>query len=178
MRNMLEAYPKGLVACASDSFDIYNACSNIWGGELTAMIEKREGRLIVRPDSGELPKIVLDVLDRLGEKFGTEKTSTGHKKLPNYIRMIQGDGIDKNSLKMILTAMKDAGWAAENSAFGSGGALLQKLNRDTNKFAFKCSYAVIDGKGTNVFKDPITDKGKKSKAGMLTLESLQNEFIT
>merc|ERR1719269_129724 len=52
MRNMLEAYPKGLVACVSDSFDIYNACSNIWGGELKSMIEKREGRLIVRPDSG------------------------------------------------------------------------------------------------------------------------------
>jgi nicotinamide phosphoribosyltransferase len=179
MRNMLEAYPKGLVACVSDSFDIYNACSNIWGGELKSMIEKREGRLIVRPDSGELPKIVLDVLDRLGEKFGTEKTSTGHKKLPDYIRMIQGDGIDKNSLKMILTAMKDAGWAAENSAFGSGGALLQKLNRDTNKFAFKCSYAKIKGQSVDVLKDPITDPGKKSKPGLLTLEKdADGKFMT
>merc|ERR1719238_2381225 len=92
--------------------------------------------------------------------------------------MIQGDGVDRHTLKSTLEAMKKAGWAADNTAFGSGGALLQKLNRDTNKFAFKCSYAKIDGKGTNVFKDPITDKGKKSKAGMLTLEKSGDKFIT
>jgi len=74
---------------------------------------------------------------------------------------------------------KDAGWSADNTAFGSGGALLQKLNRDTNKFAFKCSYAKINGMGVNVFKDPITDKGKKSKSGLLTLEkTAQGKFVT
>merc|ERR1719487_127336 len=179
MKNMLEKYPKGLVACVSDSFDIYNACSNIWGGELKDMIEKRNGVLVVRPDSGELPKIVIDVLEKLGEKFGTTQTSTGHKLLPTYIRMIQGDGVDRHTLKTCLQAMKDAGWAADNTAFGSGGALLQKLNRDTMKFAFKCSWAKINGKGVNVFKDPITDKGKKSKAGLLTLEKdAGGKFVT
>jgi len=170
MRNMLQKYPKGLVACVSDSYDIFKACSQYWGTDLRAMIEQRDGCLVVRPDSGELPKIVLDVLDKLAEKFGTSKTSTGHKLLPPCIRVIQGDGIDIKSLEMILNAMKAAGWAADNLAFGSGGALLQKLHRDTQKCAFKCSYAVVNGQGVDVVKDPITDPGKKSKKGRLTLE--------
>merc|ERR1712045_9245 len=99
MRNMLQQYPKGLVACVSDSFDIFRACEEYWGTELKAEIEKRDGVLVVRPDSGELPKIVLDVLTKLEGKFGSEKTSTGHKLLPKYIRVIQGDGIDIGSLQ-------------------------------------------------------------------------------
>jgi nicotinamide phosphoribosyltransferase len=70
----------------------------------------------------------------------------------------------------ILEAMTEAGWATENMAFGSGGALLQKLNRDTQKCAFKCSEVQVNGKVRDVFKDPVTDPGKKSKKGRLTLE--------
>merc|ERR1719199_139705 len=88
---------------------------------------------------------------------------------PN-VRVIQGDGIDINSLEMILASMAAEGWAADNLAFGSGGALLQKLHRDTQKFAFKCSYALVDGVPRDVIKDPITDPGKRSKMGRLTLE--------
>lgn len=58
------------------------------------------------------------------------------------------------------------------------GALLQKLHRDTQKCAYKCSYAVIDGKGVNVFKTPITDSGKKSKKGLMTLEFEEGHFVT
>merc|ERR1711912_127968 len=75
---------------------------------------------------------------------------------------------------MILEAMKKGGWAADNLAFGSGGALLQKLHRDTSKCAFKCSNAVIAGVAVDVVKDPITDPGKKSKKGQLSLQRLQN----
>merc|ERR1711881_517276 len=103
--------------------------------------------------------------------MGTKETSTGHKLLPDQVRVIQGDGIDIGSLEMILQAMKDAGWAADNLAFGSGGALLQKLHRDTQKCAFKCSYAKVKGENVDVFKDPVTDKGKISKKGRLTLEN-------
>jgi len=182
MRNMLIQYPKGIVACVSDSYDIFQACEKYWGTELKDMIMARDGVLscrvqpdptpvlVVRPDSGELPKIVLDVLESLAGKFGTSQTPTGHKLLPPKIRVIQGDGIDINSLEMILQTMTDAGWAADNLAFGSGGALLQKLHRDTQKCAFKCSYAVVKGEGVDVVKDPITDPGKKSKKGRLSLE--------
>ena len=73
----------------------------------------------------------------------------------------------------------DANWAAENLAFGSGGALLQKLNRDTQKCAFKCSEITLkDGSTTMVYKDPITDKGKQSKKGKLTLEMVKGTLKT
>ena len=75
-RNMLTKYDSGLVAIVSDSYNIFNACENLFGGELKAMIEKRNGRLVVRPDSGELPKIVLDVLDKLASKFTCTTTAT------------------------------------------------------------------------------------------------------
>jgi nicotinamide phosphoribosyltransferase len=178
-RNMLTKYPTGVVSIVSDSYDVFNACENLFGGELREMIEMRGGRLVVRPDSGELPTIILDVLDKLASKFPCTTTSTGHKLLPDYIRVLQGDGINIDSLAMIIAAMKDAGWAADNLAFGSGGALLQKLHRDTQKFAFKCSYALVGGVGRDVVKDPITDPGKKSKMGRLTLERAEDgEFIT
>jgi len=178
MKNMLTQYPKGLVACVSDSYDIYQACEKYWGGALKDMILQRDGVLVVRPDSGELPQIVLDVLEKLAGQFGTTETSTKHKLLPPQIRVIQGDGIDINSLAMILEAMSKAGWAADNLAFGSGGALLQKLHRDTLKCAFKCSNAVVNGASVDVVKDPVTDPGKKSKKGRLTLEKQGDNYIT
>merc|ERR1719356_1478261 len=178
MRNMLTQYPKGLVACVSDSYDIFRACTDYWGTELKATIEKRDGVLVVRPDSGELPGIVLQVLEKLESKFGSTPTETGHKLLPPCIRVIQGDGVDIKSLEMVLEAMHKDKWAADNLAFGSGGALLQKMHRDTQKCAFKCSYALIKGKDVDVVKDPITDPGKKSKKGKLTLELKDGQWTT
>ncbi|CAK0862400.1 unnamed protein product [Prorocentrum cordatum] len=119
---------------------------------------------------GELPGTVLQVLEKLEARFGSTKTDTGHRLLPDCVRVIQGDGVDIKSLEMILQAMADHGWAADNLAFGSGGALLQKLHRDTQKCAFKCSHAIISGQDVDVLKDPITDPGKRSKKGRLTLE--------
>jgi len=168
-KNMLTQYPKGLVAVVSDSYDIYNACKNLWGTELIELIKGREGRLVVRPDSGDPPVIVCEVLEILMEKFGCTTTSTGHKLLPPQIRVIQGDGVSYETLSTILAAMEVKGYAAGNVAFGSGGALLQKLNRDTQKCAFKCCEAIVNGEARNVFKDPITDKGKQSKKGQLKL---------
>merc|ERR1712196_508820 len=116
---------------------------------------------------GDPPVIVCEVLEILAEKFGFTETETGHKLLPPFIRVIQGDGVSYDSLGGILQALMDKGWAAGNVAFGSGGALLQKLNRDTQKCAFKCCEATVNGEKRNVFKDPITDKGKSSKKGQL-----------
>ena len=69
----------------------------------------------------------------------------------------------------ILKHINSHGWSTDNIAFGSGGGLLQKLNRDTQKCAFKCSLAIIDGKEVPVYKDPATDPGKKSKKGYLSV---------
>jgi len=168
-KNMLTQYPKGLVAVVSDSYDVYKACSDLWGKELKDMITSREGRLVVRPDSGDPPKIVVECLDILGKAFGTTTNAKGFKVLPPTIRVIQGDGVSYESLGAILENMAKNKWAAENVAFGSGGALLQKVNRDTQKCAFKCCEVTVNGAPVLVYKDPITDKGKQSKKGRLRL---------
>ena len=167
MRNMLEAYPEGLVACVSDSFDIWRACKDYWGDKLKHLIKGRItdtkfGRLIVRPETcTAILKILLEQF-----KEDVTLTPTGHKLLAAYIRVIQGDGVDWRSISEILEKLKQEGIAADNIGFGSGGALLQKLNRDT----FKCAEITINGESRDVFKDPITDKGKASKKGRLTLQ--------
>lgn len=131
------------------------------------------GRLVVRPDSGDPKTIDLQVLEALGECFAVTENAKGYKELDTHIRIIQGDGITYKSLKEILEYLKQHKWSAENIAFGSGGGLLQKMDRDTQKCAFKCSHVTFkDGSTRDVFKNPITDPGKKSKKGRLTLHRL------
>merc|ERR1719359_2817644 len=91
--------------------------------------------------------------------------------------MIQGDGVNYESIKEILETLHRQKLAAENLVFGSGGALLQRLDRDTFKCAFKCSEIIVNGKPSPVFKDPITDKGKASKKGRLTLQRVSETNI-
>lgn len=177
--NMLNQYsPDGLIACVSDSYDIFNACKNLWGGALREKILNRNGTLVVRPDSGYPPEIVVKVLNVLGEAFGFTVNSKGYKVLPPQIRVIQGDGVDYDMAEDVLFDVKTAGWSTDNLAFGMGGALLQKLNRDTQKFAFKCSSVTVDGVEKDVYKDPITDKGKQSKRGKLSLIKNGDCYIT
>jgi len=171
MKNMLKQYPTGMVACVSDSFDIYNACENIWGDKLRMEITKREGTLVIRPDSGD-PLIVLPrIMNILADKFGTTTNDKGYRVLNPKVRVIQGDGIDFDTMPDILSILRQSGFSADNIAFGSGGGLLQKLNRDTMKFAFKCSSIVVEGEERDVYKQPITDAVKVSKKGRLKLVS-------
>lgn len=169
MRNMLKAYPTGLVACVSDSYNIWRACSEYWGNQLRMDVLSRDGTLVVRPDSGDPASVDVRCLSLLGEAFGFTTNEKGYKVLHPKVRLIQGDGVSIDSIGEILDAMVFDGWAAENIAFGSGGALLQKLDRDTQKFAFKCSAIRINGDWQDVYKSPITDPGKNSKRGRLRL---------
>eukprot|EP00731_Ephydatia_muelleri_P024094 Em0016g365a len=123
-KNMLTTFRDGTVACVSDSYDILHACESIWGSQLKEMVEDRGARgvgpLVIRPDSGDPATIVVQVLDILGSKFGYETNSKGFKVLPPYIRILQGDGVNYESLKDILSNAKNHGWSAENISFGSG----------------------------------------------------------
>ena len=168
-RRLVEQFPTGFVACVSDSYDLFGLCADVWGGELKEQIMEREGVLVVRPDSGEPTEIVPKVLEVLGEKFGYTENAKGYKVLHDSIRVIQGDGINWRSLRAILQAVVDAGWSVENLAFGSGGALLQKMNRDTYACAFKACYSEINGEGFEVYKQPKTGSSKNSKRGLLAL---------
>lgn len=177
-RNMLQQYPEGLVAVVSDSYDIYNACEKIWGEVLKDEILQRNGTLVVRPDSGEPKDVVLKCTQILGEKIGFTINEKGYKVLNPKIRIIQGDGVNYESIGEILEHLKNHGWSADNVAFGMGGALLQKVHRDTQKFAFKCSCATVNGEDRDVYKDPATDHGKKSKRGRLKLVKENETYIT
>ncbi len=175
--NMLVQYPEGLVACVSDSFDIFKACET-WGTKFKEKILGRQGTLIVRPDSGDPPTVVGQVLDILGEKFGYTVNAKGYKVLPDQIRVIQGDGVNYAMIRQILAVMVLKGWSADNIAFGMGGALLQKMDRDTQECAFKCAEVTVDGRERDVYKDPITDHGKASKAGRLKLVFENGQYRT
>lgn len=167
--NMLEQYPKGLVACVSDSYNLKVAIQDYWGTKLKDTIVNRDGTLVVRPDSGEPVESVINTLTWLDEKFGSTVNSKGYKVLDPHVRVIQGDGCNIGSIVNILTAMKEKKFSADNIAFGMGGGLLQKVDRDTQSFAFKCS-SISGTFGTrDVFKQPVTDLSKKSKRGRLSL---------
>jgi len=170
-RNMLEQFPDSPVAIVIDSYDDENACKNLIGGVLREAIlsRKPEHFVVARPDSGEPNLKIIQVLNWLGEKFGTTTNAKGYKVLPPQIRVIYGDGIDLQEMKRICYSMKSDRWSMDNTAFGEGGGLLQKVNRDTHKFAYKCSHIVVNGVSRDVFKAPRGDTGKASKKGRLKL---------
>jgi nicotinamide phosphoribosyltransferase len=169
-RNMLRQFatPGSIVAVVSDSYDIYHAIREHWGKTLKDEVIKSGATLVVRPDSGDPVQVVHQCLVLLDEAFGHTMTRKGYKLL-NHVRVIQGDGINPTSIHAILDRATSAGYAADNLTFGMGGGLLQQLHRDTQKFALKCSAARIDGRWIDVYKDPVTDKGKQSKRGRMTL---------
>lgn len=169
-RNMLAQFgkPNALVAVVSDSWDIYNAVENLWGEQLRQEVIDSGAIVVIRPDSGDPLQQVLTALETLGEKFGTTTNSKGYEVL-NNVRVIQGDGVNPLAIKTILETMQAQGWSASNVAFGMGGELLQKINRDTHKFAYKVCEAQVDGEWRPVYKQPVTSGMKKSKAGRLDL---------
>ena len=181
-RHILEQYSTGLVSVVSDSYDVYNACKYIWGGSLKSEVVKGldSGRvLVVRPDSGYPVKTIMKCLSLLGEAFGSTINDKGYKVLPDYIRIIYGDGISRRSLPGIVESIKNSGWSLDNIVFGSGGGLLQDCNRDTQRMAMKCSWIQRDNKIYDVNKSPIDDALKISKKGRLKLvRNVSGKFIT
>jgi nicotinamide phosphoribosyltransferase len=104
----------------------------------------------------------------LDKKFGHTVNSKGFKVL-NNVRLIQGDGVNELTIRGILGSFMALGYSADNIAFGMGGALLQIVDRDTQRFAMKCSSIQINSVWQDVVKDPVTDSGKRSKGGRVNL---------
>jgi len=168
-QNMIQKFGEGaLYAVVSDSYNIYEACSDLWGNQLKTQVIDAKGTLVIRPDSGIPHEVVRKIVEILGDKFGYTTNNKGYKVL-NKVRVIQGDGITYEEINRILEALKIRGWSADNVAFGMGGALLQQCNRDTQKFAIKASSITINGKIKDVYKSPVTDNSKWSKKGRLKL---------
>jgi len=185
-RHVLKTFPTGIIACVSDSYNIFRACESYWGEELKQDILNRDGVLVIRPDSGDPVMTLLKIFGILFDKFGFSVNTKGYKVLPKQVRVIQGDGVNYHSIIDIYKALKENGISAENLVLGMGGALLQKVDRDTEKFALKCSYAVVNGKEVDVEKSPtemdakgnISESFKKSKAGKLKLVKINDTYHT
>jgi nicotinamide phosphoribosyltransferase len=169
-RNMLNQFakPGSILAIVSDSYDIYNAVDKLWGETLRQQVIDSGATVVIRPDSGDPDVVCRQLVQKLDAKFGSTVNSKGFRVL-NNVRLIQGDGVNENTIRTILGSFQAYGYSADNIAFGMGGALLQQVDRDTQRFAMKCSSAQINGTWVDVQKDPITDSGKKSKAGRVTL---------
>jgi nicotinamide phosphoribosyltransferase len=168
-RNMIARFgkPGAIVSVVSDSYDLF-AALEVWGSELKQAVLDSGGVLVIRPDSGDPLTIVLQTLRALDGSFGSTVNGKGRRVL-NNVRVIQGDGVNPDSIAAILAAIDAAGFAADNVVFGMGGALLQQINRDTQRFAMKCSAIRLGDAWHDVMKDPVTDSGKRSMKGRLTL---------
>lgn len=169
-QNVLDQYlkPGAIVACVSDSYDIYRAV-DAWGTKFHDQIVNSGGRLVIRPDSGNPENVLLACMNKLFKYFGYTTTKTGHRLLPDCVRMIWGDGLNKKIIDQTLYFLVSNDIAAENFAFGMGSAMLQELKRDTVSFAFKVNEKVDNGVREPVIKSPVTGRGKASKAGRQAL---------
>jgi nicotinamide phosphoribosyltransferase len=166
--NMLDRFEGegALVAVVSDSYDLDAAVANIWGGSLKDKVQHRKGTLVVRPDSGDPVVTPARTLARLWDIFGGTTNAKGYRVLDPHVRVIQGDGMNVDSIARLVARLEADGFAIDNIAFGMGGGLLQQVDRDTLRFAMKAN-AMRDAHGVwhDVMKDPATDPGKASKAG-------------
>lgn len=156
-----------IVSAVADTYDTMRFVELV-GTEFKDRIEKSGGRFVVRPDSGDPVTVPIDVATKLMKLVGYTINSKGYKVLPAYVRVLQGDGIEFDSIHDILFFAEQRGISAENFVFGMGGALLQNVTRDDFKFAQKASAICVNGVWKDIFKDPITDSTKTSKKGRLT----------
>lgn len=152
-------------AVVFDSYDIDHAIDNILGKALYNEVVNLKGTIVIRPDSGDPITEPARIILKLMKIFGYTTNSKGYKVLPKFIRVIQGDGITKDSIKLILQELEKYGLSLDNIAFGMGGGMLQLVNRDMLKFAMKANSITINGKDFDVYKRPATDTSKGSKAG-------------
>ena len=183
VENLLNEYPTGILSVVSDSYDIYNFVSNIVGTKFKDRILDRDGVFVVRPDSitpthPTPEEEMVWIMENLWANIGGTINSKGYKVINPKVRVLWGDGIDIDGIKKILYAVTKAGFATENIAcFGMGGGLLQKVNRDTQRCAFKCSAQYRDGQWYDIQKNP-KDVSKASKKGKLKLIKVDGEFET
>ncbi len=184
LAQLLEDYPKGILSVVSDSYDIYNFIDNLVGKKFRDQILARDGVFVVRPDSispqHPTPEAqMVWIAESLFKSFGGTRNKKNYKVINPKIRMLWGDGIDIHGVDKILKALADADFATENVAtFGMGGGLLQKVNRDTQRFAFKSSAQKgQDNVWHDVFKNP-KDQSKASKKGRFKLVKTPHKFET
>ena len=175
-----KVYPSGFVSIVSDTFNLWEVCSFILP-QLKPEIMDRDGRVVIRPDSGDPVKIICGdkdsaneserkgVVEILWDIFGGTTTAKGFKQLDSHIGCIYGDAITIDRCREICKQLKAKGFASTNMVYGIGSYTYQFNTRDTFGFALKSTFAIVNGEETKLFKDPATDKEafKKSQYGMV-----------
>jgi nicotinamide phosphoribosyltransferase len=189
-RIITEIYPNGFVSIVSDTWDLWKVLTEIIDG-LKPQIMARDGKVVIRPDSGDPVKIICGdptstnyfarrgVVELLWNIFGGTTNAKGYKELDSHIGCIYGDAITLDRCRRICEGLMEKGFASTNTVFGIGSYTYQYNTRDTFGFALKSTYAVINGKEVNLFKDPITDNGvKKSQTGLVAVTKNEEGVIS
>jgi nicotinamide phosphoribosyltransferase len=180
-RLITEVYPKGIVSIVSDTWDLWKVLTD-YLPRLKSEITKREGKVVIRPDSGDPVDIICGnlmgkneqerkgVIELLWDVFGGKTNEKGYKELIPQIGAIYGDSITLQHATQICERLKAKGFASTNVVLGIGSFTYQYNTRDTFGFAMKATYGEVNGRGREIFKDPITDDGtKKSAKGLLQI---------
>jgi nicotinamide phosphoribosyltransferase len=181
-RLLTEVYPKGILSVVSDTWDYFDVLTRVLPA-LKDVIMARDGKLVIRPDSGDPVKIVcgdpkapygsaefLGSIELLYRLFGGTVNSKGYIQLDPHVGLIYGDSITLDRCGAILAGLKAKGFASTNAVFGIGSYTYQYVTRDTFGFAMKATYGVVNGKPVDIFKAPKTDSGVKNSArGLLAV---------
>ena len=173
---LLHLYPSGILSVVSDTWDLWKVLTQILPA-LKDRIMSREGKLVIRPDSGDPVKIICGAPEApagspankgavrlLWDLFGGTTTSTGHKLLDPHVGCIYGDGITYERATDIMRRLDLQGFASANVVLGIGSFNYQYVTRDTFGFAMKATWCEIGGRGVDIFKKPATDDGMKNSA--------------
>jgi nicotinamide phosphoribosyltransferase len=187
VERLLDRYRTGILSLVGDSYDIYHFVRTIIKENANKILTRSPNaaglcKVVIRPDSNtelhpEPGDQVVWIVRKLAAIFGSHKNSKGYNVLCPMVGVLWGDGIGPSGIKSILDKVEAAGFSTECLVFGMGGGLLQKVNRDTQRFAFKCSHQIRGNTDVMVKKNPL-DQSKKSKYGMMTLERNGNVYNT
>lgn len=187
-RLITEVYPRGFVSIVSDTYDFWKNIGELLP-RLKDEIMARDGRVVIRPDSGDPVKIIVGdtnastelerkgLIEALWDIFGGTVSEQGYKLLDSHIGAIYGDSITIERAEEIVKRLEKKGFASTNIVLGVGSFSYQYNTRDTFGFAMKATYAVIDGEEKMLFKDPKTDDGtKRSQRGLVAAVKIGDEI--
>lgn len=189
-RLITELYPNGIVSIVSDTWDFWQVITE-YLPLLKADILTRDGKVVIRPDSGDPVKIIVGdkdavpgspeykgAIECMWETFGGTITEKGYKLLDSHIGLIYGDSITLQRQQAILDGLKQKGFASFNVVLGIGSYTYEYVTRDTYGFAMKATYGEVNGEPRNIFKDPKTDDGtKKSAKGLLSVSKENGALV-
>jgi nicotinamide phosphoribosyltransferase len=178
---LLDLYPNGIVSVVSDSFDLFQVLTEFLP-KLKERIISRDGKLVIRPDSGD-PELILcgdpsapegspdrkGVVNLLAETFGAQENAAGYRELDPHVGVIYGDSINFERAGSITANLMRQGYVSTTAVFGFGSYTYQFVTRDTFSLAVKATWVQVDGQGRDIFKDPATGAGKRSAKGRLAV---------